>query len=276
MDLECGYKLCKDIDLLKNAVHTIGLLKVEEKLEGNLLYIILETKKTSSPIEQKVAKFLMGEIIKNFKYFAATFNYGSLVVRPIISVLNHEETLVITYQFIKDDTFYHKKELFFDLIKALVFAVDEAKVEYCFNIKESEHEIPMLIYCELDTWNDGCIENEEEQECVEPEQLRVYEFDKKMLYGICLGYYPIDITLLENDIIPELIGTVFDSVEDFCYVTSCEDEDKVYVYSATELNEDNIFDIEEGLFNLLGLIIPEREYEYETLEEYYMEVGENE
>lgn len=273
MTLEDGYGLYKDIELLKDAIHTTGLLKVRSEIEGNLLYITVENKVLNTNIEKEIARFLMKNLIQHFKQFAKTFNYGSFVVRPILSVLNHEETLVITYQFSKDDTLYHHEWMFFDLVKAVVFAVEDAKVEYCLAIQESDHEIPMSIYWELDTWNDGWMEDEEEDKCVAPEQLRVYEFDKRKLYGICLGYYPIDLSLFESDIVPELIGILFDSTEEFCYVTSYEDEEKVYLYSAVELNEDNLFDIEEGLMKILEDISPKENKNYESLETYFSEIN---
>ncbi len=273
MTLEDGYGLYKDIELLKDAIYTTGLLEVRSEIEGNLLYITVENKVLSTNIEKEIARFLMKNLIQHFKQFAKIFNYGSFVVRPILSVLNHEETLVITYQFSKDNTLYHHEWMFFDLVKAVVFAVDDAKVEYCLAIQESDHEIPMSIYWELDTWNDGWMEDEEEDKCVAPEQLRVYEFDKRKLYGICLGYYPIDLSLFESDIVPELIGILFDSAEEFCYVTSYEDEEKVYLYSAVELNEDNLFDIEEGLMRILEDISPKDSKAYESLETYFSEIN---
>ena len=53
------------------------------------------------------------------------------------------------------------------------------------------------------------------------------------------------------------------------YVTSFEDEENVYLYSSKELNEDNIFDIEEGLFNLLPLISPKEKDTEDTLEDLF-------
>ena len=138
-----------------------------------------------------------------------------------------------------------------------------------------EHEIPNEILWELDTWNEGWIEDGEEEKCIPDESIKVYYFKKDWLYSICLGYYGIDLSLFETDIVPELIGVLFESTGDFCYITSYEDEENVYIYSAQELNEDNLFDLEEGLFNLLGLITPEvkEDGNDETLEDLFSEIN---
>ena len=64
----------------------------------------------------------------------------------------------------------------------------------------------------------------------------------------------------------------FASTEDFCYITSYEDEEYVYLYSVCDLNDDNIFDIEEGLFNLLGLIKNSEDKNGMTLEDYFLNI----
>ena len=64
--------------------------------------------------------------------------------------------------------------------------------------------------------------------------------------------------------------------EDFCYVTSYEDEENVYLYSVKELNKDNVFDIEEGLFNLLGLISVAKDDAEDTLEDYFSNIKDKE
>ena len=46
----------------------------------------------------------------------------------------------------------------------------------------------------------------------------------------------------------------------------------MYLYSVKELNEDNVFDIEEGLFNLLGLISVAKDDTEDTLEDYFSNI----
>lgn len=275
MNLECGYILSEDIKFLKDAFYTVGLLQIKESVEGNVLYVSVDTKENKNMVEDNVARFLMKNLIKYFKQFARAFYYNCFYVTPIISVLNRNETLVIAYKFSprKNDE-KTGRFVFLDLIKALNYAVDEARVEYCFFIdRDYEHYIPMSIVWELEEWNDGWIADGEEDKCIELEQINVYKFNKEKLYSICLGYYPIDLSLFESDIVPELIGTILELTEDFCYVSSCEDDNNVYIYSAVELDEDDIFEIEERLFDLMNMIVPEQKYQYEALDTYYMDAG---
>lgn len=268
-DIDFGFNLYQDSVTLKECFNTIGLLKVEVTIDSGILIVTIDTKEMLSKIEYEVAKFLQNQFIKYLKENYGQFKYGGRSVKEIISILNERETVVITFAIgHSEETNLKEQWIFADIIKSLYLAVDEAKVEYCFNVKEdSSHDIPYNIFWELDTWNDGCLEDDQEDSCVPPENIRVYKLDKKCLYGMSLGYYDIDIKLVESDIVPELIGVVFDSVEDFCYVTSYEDEENIYIYSAIELNEDNIFEIEEALFSVLHNISLNKPAE--TLENFY-------
>ena len=87
---------------------------------------------------------------------------------------------------------------------------------------------------------------------VDYDDIKQYRINKNCLYGISLGYYDIDMSIVESDLVPELIGVLFESVEDFCYVTS--DKDYIYLYSVVPFNDDTEFDIEEGLINCLHLL----------------------
>lgn len=271
MNLEDGCKILLNVNKIQDIFSIVNLLNIKLSVEKNILIIsVSEKEDLKSKNEKEVAHFLMEHFVFYFKKSISPFCYNGCSIEPIVTF---GEKFVVTYPFSFTQKKYKNKWLFIDFLEALYFAVDEAKVEYCFFIEEdSTHSVPIEILWELDTWNDGCYENEVPEECISPEDLKVYKFKKQSLYGISLGYYDIDLSLLETDIVPELIGVIFDSTEIFCYVTSYEDEEYVYIYSATKLTEDNIFDIEEGLFNLLEIISTNDNKRLGTLEDYYYEL----
>lgn len=162
-----------------------------------------------------------------------------------------------------------------ELIENLYFTVVSATVEFGFHIEACpSHEVAPDIFWELDTWNEGWIDDGEKDKCASRDDIKCYRFKKDWLYSISLGYYTINLDLFETDVVPELIGVLFDSTEDFCYITSYEDEENIYVYSVKELDDNNTFDLEEGLFNLLSNIsfpinVTKTD---ETLEELYIEI----
>lgn len=271
MNLEEGCKIILAVNKIQNVFDVINLFDLKLSVEENVLIVsISEKRELKTKVEKKIAHFLMKHFISYFKKSISPFCYNGYSIEPIVTF---GETLVVTYPFSSIKKEYKEKWLFIDFLEALYLAVDEAKVEYCFFIEEDiNHSIPIEILWELDTWNDGCYDNGTLDECVAPEDLITYKFKKESLYGICLGYYDLDLSLFETDIVPELIGVVFDSTETFCYVTSYEDDEYVYIYSTTKLTEDNIFDIEEGLFNLLELISTNSNKQLDTLEDYYCEL----
>ena len=69
-----------------------------------------------------------------------------------------------------------------------------------------------------------------------------------------LGFYTINPTLIESDLIPELIGEGFGITERFFFATSYEDEENIYMYCDGILSEDEIDDIMESLLMMLDLI----------------------
>lgn len=221
--------------------------------------------------------FVFANFQKYIKQELADTYWNGIYFKPILGY--NDTMLTITYDCREIKTNINKSinGIADAIIKALYYAVDESKVEFAFQIEEDEnHDIPNEIYWELDTWNDELIMNGEEEECIPPENLRVSKFRKDYLYGISLGYYPIDLSLFETDVTPELIGVVFDSTEEFCYVTAYEDDDYVYIYTTSKLTEDNIFDIEEELFNLLSLIEKEEYTGTETLEDMFFDISSRE
>lgn len=271
MNLEDGCKILFDVSKIQNIFEVINLLNIKLSVEKNVLTISVSEKgDLKTKTEKKVAHFLMKHFVSYFKKSISPFCYNKYTIEPIV---NFGESLVVTFPFSFVQKEYKSQWLFMNFLESLYLAVDEAKVEYCFYIEEDfNHNIPVEIFWELDVWNDECYENDVPEEYISPENLRTYKFKKESLYGICLGYYDIDLSLFETDIVPELIGIIFDSVETFCYVTSYEDDEYVYIYSTTELTEDNIFDIEEGLFNLLEIISKNNNKQLNTLEDYYYEL----
>lgn len=253
------------VDMVNN---TITDLEVETSFNENEISIRIIH---YPPANNKVARFIYNrtyELLQQDEYYNNKFYIGTC--QCSFCGRMDKENFTVTYDCQNNDLVIKS------LVEALYYAVDEAKVEFCFYIEgEFIHEIPNTIFWELDTWNEGWMDDgEEDEHFVSDEDLKVYRIKKECLHSICLGYYTINLDLFESDVVPELIGVVFNSIEDFCYVTSYENEDWIYIYSAKELNEDNLFDIEEGLFNLLGLISPAKDFCGLTLEEYFSIVRE--
>lgn len=273
MTLEQGLNINKEICKLQDVFNTVGLLECNVNIENNIIILSI-TKKLGliNNVDKKVADFLYKYITKYIKQEIKDVYYDGLHISPI---LGYGDVLVITYdcKAINNNGNQKDEKIFDSIIKSLYYAVDEAKVEFCFYIeKDDTHDIPNEIYWQLDNWNDELVYDGMEDECIPPELIKVSKFKKEYLYGICLGYYSIDLHLFEGDVVPELIGVLFESTEDFCYITSYEDEEYVYLYSVCDLNDDNIFDIEEGLFNLLGLIKNSEDKNGMTLEDYFLNI----
>lgn len=268
MNLQQSYETIKCIDEFLNLINnTITGLYAEKTIGEDEVYVKVRLNdvkdNVATFIYDKMSRFLQKKSTKTNVFYLGFYKE---------SYCNISQTEGFTVTFVAKNTKIAMK----DLITALYLAVDEAKIEFCFHIVEQKHhEIPNEIYWELDSWNDDWIEDGEEQNCVPPENLRVYGFKKEWLASIHLGYYTVDLSLFESDIVPELIGVLFGTTEDFCYVTSYEDESWVYLYTVVELNEDHIFDIEENLFNTLGLISATIEQCDLTLEDYFSIVSEN-
>lgn len=221
---------------------TIGLLHAEYKiLDGNLIQItIIEKLKEYDNVE--VSHFVRNTFIKYLKekthYFVDDMSDKVEICYKIpVGAEELNETVIKT------------------LINCLYETVDEAKVEFARIIeKDTKHEIPYDVLEQLDEYNETLMENEEDYEYISDEDIFVYRLSKKHLYSLSLGYYVIDLQLLESDLVPELLGILLESVETFCYVTSYEDAEYIYFYTAKEFKEDNFFDLEEGLVDALGII----------------------
>ena len=273
MNIQVADKMLNKIGLLLNLINNkIGVITAKKWFYSQPDYELNISIKCDDVKHNKVGNFIIDKI---YSYLLASeYNDKYFYIGEFRSNYEEKEEVGFTLVFNFDkDELNRCKKIFDELVTALYFAVDEAKVEFGFHIEEAnEHEIPNEIFWELDTWNEGWIEDGEEDKCVPDDAIKVYSFKKDWLYSICLGYYAIDLTLFETDIVPELIGILFESTEDFCYVTSYEDEENVYLYSVKELNEDNVFDIEEGLFNLLGLISVAKDDTEDTLEDYFSNI----
>lgn len=264
MTIEESNNILKKLNSFADMVNnTITDLDVETSFNENEISIKIVH---YPPENNNVAKFIYNktyELLQKNEYYNDKFHIGTC--KCSFCGKMEKENFTVMYDYQNNDIVIKS------LVEALYYAVDEAKVEFCFCVEgDFVHEIPNTILWELDVWNEGWMdEGEEEEHFIADEDLKVYRIKKECLHSICLGYYTIDLSLFESDVVPELIGIVFNSVEDFCYVTSYENEDWIYIYSAKELNEDNLFDIEEGLFSLLGLISPAKDFSGETLEEYF-------
>lgn len=263
MTLQESNEIIEDINRFLDLVNdNIGVLRADKFINGDEISIKIIN---NYPEENNVADFLYHKIhrmlIKNPNN-RKLFHIGSCG-RSFNGILE-EINFTVTYKKTNNSLVIK------DLINTLYYIVNEAKVEFGFHIEEIfQREIPNEIFEQLDVWNDGWIQDGEEDKCTPPENLITYGFKKDWLYSITLGYYNIDLSLLESDVVPELIGVILDSIEDFCYVTSYEHKDWVYIYSSVKFDEDNVFDIEESLFDLLGIISPSREKWNISLEDYY-------
>lgn len=260
MDLLEANKIFKKIKRFRDIINTtIGVLRCEtDVMFENKIEISIE-----KVADDEVGSFLID------KMFSALLSCDS----PFI-VNTYNNGIRINY-YLDKDGLYVNDMVIDELIKILYFAVDEAKVEFCTLIERieegfDEFDIPLDIYEQIDEWNESCAWSDREDEYVDIDDLKVYRMNKNCLYSISLGYYDINLDIVESDLVPELIGILFDSIEDFCYVIS--DKDYIYFYSAVAFNDDIEFDIEEGLINCLH-ILSESE-QTETLEELFNEVGE--
>lgn len=277
MTLEQGLRINSEMQKVNDVISLIGLLFCEFSVNKNILIISISKQSGLKNADKRVGDFVFANFQKYIKQELADTYWNGIYFKPILGY--NDTMLTITYDCREIKTNINKSinGIADAIIKALYYAVDESKVEFAFQIEEDEnHDIPNEIYWELDTWNDELIMNGEEEECIPPENLRVSKFRKDYLYGISLGYYPIDLSLFETDVTPELIGVMFDSTEEFCYVTAYEDDDYVYIYTTSKLTEDNIFDIEEELFNLLSLIEKEEYTGTETLEDMFFDISSRE
>lgn len=273
MTLEQALHIDSEMQKVNDAINLIGFLDCEFSVNKNILIISISKQSGLKNSDKRVGDFVFANFQKYIRQELVDIYWDGIYFKPI---LGHCDTMVtITYDCrdVKTNITKNINGIADAIIKSLYYAIDESKIEFTFQIEEDEnHDIPNEIYWELDAWNDELIMDEEEDKCVPPENLRTSKFKKDCLYGISLGYYPIDLSLFETDITPELIGVVLDSTEDFCYVTAYEDADYIYIYSTSKLTEDNIFDIEEGLFNLLSLIKKEGYIETETLEDMFFDI----
>lgn len=273
MTLEQALHIDSEMQKVNDAINLIGFLDCEFSVNKNILIISISKQSGLKNSDKRVGDFVFANFQKYIRQELVDIYWDGIYFKPI---LGHCDTMVtITYDCrdVKTNITKNINGIADAIIKSLYYAIDESKIEFAFQIEEDEnHDIPNEIYWELDAWNDELIMDEEEDKCVPPENLRTSKFKKDCLYGISLGYYPIDLSLFETDITPELIGVVLDSTEDFCYVAAYEDADYIYIYSTSKLTEDNIFDIEEGLFNLLSLIKKEGYIETETLEDMFFDI----
>ena len=258
MDLLEASKILNKIKRFENVINTtIGIINCksdiifENKISMNIKKV--EDNEVSSLLIDRMFNALLS---CDAPFIAKTYNNG----------------INISYYLDKDGVAVNDMVID-ELIKILYLAVDEAKVWFCPEIEQieafaNEMDVPLDIYEQIDNWNEGCMWSEREDEYVDIEDLKVYRMNKNCLYSISLGYYDIDMNVVESDLVPELIGVLFESTEDFCYVIS--DKDYIYFYSAVQFNDDIEFDIMEGLINHSHLLsITEQE---ETLEDLFSEV----
>lgn len=273
MTLEQALHINSEMQKVNEAINLIGFLDCEFSVNKNILIISISKQSGLKNSDKRVGDFVFANFQKYIRQELVDIYWDGIYFKPILGYCDTMVTITYDCRDVKTNITKNINGIADAIIKSLYYAIDESKIEFAFQIEEDEnHDIPNEIYWELDTWNDELIMNEEEDKCVPPENLRTSKFKKDCLYGISLGYYPIDLSLFETDITPELIGVVLDSTEDFCYVTAYEDADYIYIYSTSKLTEDNIFDIEEGLFNLLSLIKKEGYIETETLEDMFFDI----
>ena len=273
MTLEQALHINSEMQKVNDAINLIGFLDCEFSVNKNILIISISKQSELKNSDKRVGDFVFANFQKYIRQELVDIYWDGIYFKPILGYCDTMVTITYDCRDVKTNITKNINGIADAIIKSLYYAIDESKIEFAFQIEEDEnHDIPNEIYWELDNWNDELIINEEEDKCVPPENLRTSKFKKDCLYGISLGYYPIDLSLFETDITPELIGVVLDSTEDFCYVTAYEDADYIYIYSTSKLTEDNIFDIEEGLFNLLSLIKKEGYIETETLEDMFFDI----
>lgn len=263
MKLATAKKVIDKLESFCNLVNdTVGLLKAEYNLTEDDWVTITITKNVVENDSIEVANFLFSTFFEELRNINKAYQDD----------FKNHITCVYSVE-------YDAEERTNDVIKVLTEVlyntVDIAKVEYTSIVeKDVNHNIPAQVCWELEEWNSKCDYNEDEDGIHTYDDLMVYRLDKKRLYGLSLGIYKIDLGLIESDLVPELISVLFESTEDFCYVTAFEDKDYIYFYTTTELNDDNIYDIEEGLIQYLDIISVTNPDE--TLEDFYYKIVEKE
>lgn len=243
MELIQAKNVFNRLDRLVNVVNTtIGVIKANyEVLNYNQIVFHLFYEKDS-----EVGKFL----IENIMNIALQNDYP-------FTIMNTYNGIDFIYYVAPKDNFIPKCNdyITYFILDLIYQVIDMAKVEYCLIIEKLPNkEIPLEITFEVDQWNEDQEYYGEDMtgSFVDYDDIKQYRINKNCLYGISLGYYDIDMSIVESDLVPELIGVLFESVEDFCYVTS--DKDYIYLYSVVPFNDDTEFDIEEGLINCLHLL----------------------
>lgn len=243
------------IERVVNIVNTtIGAIKASYTVKGDAITIKFFTDK-----DNEVGEF----ILENIMQLAMKKEYP-------FSVCTFDKAIEFTYELEGIDMVSKNKGVTADIVDILYQVVDMAKVEYCLTFEYStEVELSFDILCEIDQWNEDqeYYGDDTTGSIVDYTRIRQYRMDKNCLYGTSLGYYDIDMSIVESDLVPELIGILFKSTEDFCYVIS--DDKYINFYSIVPFNEDIEFDIEEGLMNCLHLL--SQTNQEETLEDLWSE-----
>lgn len=262
MELVQAKGILNRLNKLANVVNTtIGVLHANyEVLSGNTIVFHLFCKE-----ENEVGNFLLENIMNTVLQKDYPFKMLNMIngIDFIFSINPKDEQDAYLMPRYNDYVTY-------DILDIIYQVVDMAKVEYCLIIEDlPETEIPFDVICEIDQWNEDQEYYEEDISggIVDYQDIKQYRINKNCLYGISLGYYDIDTSIVESDLVPELIGILFESVEDFCYVIS--DKDYIYLYSVVPFNDDTDFDIEEGLINCLPLL--SQTNQEETLEDLWSE-----
>lgn len=251
MDLLEANEILNQMSRFSNLVRTtIGLLEIHFIIEDGEDICLEISKKENND----VAKFL-------FEYVT----HAVLSTEFLYCTYIEDNMIQISYKVEENSNVINT------LTKILYFAIDESKVEFCIDIMEEDcEEIPFEIACQIDEWNDECDAADEPENMVDYSDIMKYSINKDMLYGISLGYFDINMDIVETDLVPELIGIIFETTEKFCYVTSYEDEENIYIYTEEELDDDNKFDIIEGLISVLP-VLSETDQE-ETFEDVWNDI----
>ena len=173
MTLEQGLNINKEICKLQDVFNTVGLLECNVNIENNIIILsIIKKLGLINNVDKKVADFLYKYITKYIKQEIKDICYDGLYISPI---LGYGDVLVITYdcKAINNNGNQKDEKIFDSIIKSLYYAVDEAKVEFCFYIeKDDTHDIPNEIYWQLDNWNDELVYDGMEDECIPPELIK--------------------------------------------------------------------------------------------------------
>ena len=258
MNLLVAKRILEDINLfVKEVNETIGVIQVNSRISNESIEnrVFLDFTKQDGKVGNFIFEHLYNNLVKSVSKTPYKLKYDNI----------SKDTFSIEY--ILDVNVLDKNRyLIKDVAQEVLNVIDEAKVEFNLIFEEDfNHEIPEEIWWQVDTWNEETEMYEENLDFID--NLYVYRFNKTAAYGLTLGYFTIEEETLEENWSPELFCYIMDETQDFAYATAYEDKDYIYLYSAKQLNEENVAQIEQDIVDKID-VISNSNPEY-SFEEYF-------